>query len=349
MANNFDFYNPHRLLSYDATFNFIMDVRGKGKTYTFAKKDRIDNFLATGKEFIYLRRYKEECKNQEGFFTDIEHLYPDHVFVVKGRTMYCDEKIIGHIVPLSTAMTKKSVSYPNVDAIIYDEFILEKGYVRYLPNEVNAFLNFYETVARTRDRKTGDGVKVYFLGNAIEITNPYFLHFKIIPRKGKRFTSVQSYYSEEKKGKVHLIVAEIGQDDDKFREQKLDTDFGRIIQGTQFADMSVHNEFRDSHDTFVEKKHNKSVFRFSITYEGHEFGIWSSEVAGKVYVNKQVLESQGKNYALTTSDHKPNLILIQNQRNNTHLKLLRSAFSKGFLFFDSVNTRNIMYDVLQLL
>lgn len=337
-----EYYNPHPLLSYDAHFNFILDVRGRGKTYTYAKRIPIEAFLKNGEQFIYLRRYKEEVKGLEGFFTDIEMEYPEHVFRVKGRTMYCDDKVIGHIVSLSNANMKKSTTYPHVTRIIYDEFILEKGFVRYLPNEVNTFLNFYETVARTRDN-----VKVYFIGNAISLTNPYFLHYKVIPKTNQRFTSIMSDIND-KGVKEHLILAEIGQDDDNFREKKTETKFGKIVQGTEFSDMAIGNQFADAHESFIEKKHPKSNFRFSITYKGQELGIWSSVDTGLIYVNRQVQKSRGRNYALTTEEHRPNMILLDNYRNSNHLSMLKKAFTHGYLMFSDIEVRSVMYDVLSL-
>ena len=339
----FEFYDPHRLLSYNAHFNFIMDVRGRGKTFTFAKRIPIDAFLKSGEQFIYVRRYKEELKELDGFFTDIEHMYPEHEFKVKHRTFYIDNKVMGYAVNLSTANMKKSVAYPHVTRIVYDEFILEKGFVRYLPNEVKTFLNFYETVARTRDN-----VKVYFLGNSISITNPYFLEFKIIPRQNQRFTSVDSY-TNDKGVKEHLILAEIGQDDDSFREMKLNTRFGRIIANTEFAKMSVENQFEDAHDSFIEKKHPKSMFMYSMTYMGQTYGIWSSKHTGKIYVSGKYSLSNGRNYVLTTEEHRPNMILIDNIKKHNNITVIKKAFNQGYLMFENLNIRNSMYDVLKLL
>ena len=59
-----------------------------------------------------------------------------------------------------------------------DEFLIEKSHFRYLPDEVGAFLNLYETVARP-----GSGhcdVTCFFMANAISWTNPYFLYFDVL-------------------------------------------------------------------------------------------------------------------------------------------------------------------------
>lgn len=343
MTKQIDFYDPHKILSYNAHFNFIMDVRGKGKTYSFAKRLPIDAFLKSKEQFIYVRRYKQEMADISTFFADIEGRYPNNKLTVKGRTFLCDGEVMGYAVNLSTANMKKSTAYPHVTRIIYDEFVLEKGFVRYLPNEVNTFLNFYETVARTRDN-----VKVYFLGNSISITNPYFLHFKIMPKKGQRFTSVQSFINDAGV-REHLILAEIGQDDDNFRTRKQESKFGMIVQGSEFSAMAIDNEFRDDNENFIEKKHPKSIFLFSLSYMGNTVGIWASGHTGKLYVSGHYAQTKGRNYALTTEEHAPNMILVDQYKKSSNLVKLKQAFNRGYLMFESLAIRTMMYDVLKLL
>lgn len=340
-----NFYNPQPLFSYNAHFNFILDVRGRGKTYSYAKKKPIEDFLKTGEQFIYLRRYKEEIKELKSsdFFADIKDEFPDHTLENKGNVLYCDKKVIGWIVSLSNANHKKSTSYPHVTKIIYDEFVLEKGMIRYLPNEVRTFLNFYETVARTREN-----VKVYFIGNAIRLSNPYFLHWKIIVDPNKRFHSIQSFRNEHGV-KEHLILVEIGQDDDNFRDKKKKSKLGMIVAGSDFEQSAIDNVFMDQHDTFIERKHPQSVFMFSINYMGFVYGVWKSGHTGYVYVSSQYDKNTKRNYALTTDDFRVNMVLVTNSRNNVHLSLLRKSFELGYLRFENTAIRNVMYDVIKVL
>lgn len=154
-------YSPHDILSHNCLFNFVVGNRGAGKTYS-AKKWAIKSFLKTGAQFIYLRRYKTEFADFKNFFADIAHEFPDVDFEIKGRTVYINDEIAGYGVSLSTALTKKSVSYHLVDKIIFDEFIIDSKVIHYLSHEVTAFLEFYETVARMRDN-----VRALFLSNAV--------------------------------------------------------------------------------------------------------------------------------------------------------------------------------------
>lgn len=166
------YWDINKSLSYNALFNFIIGARGVGKSYG-AKKLAIQNFLKKGKQFVYVRRYKEELKKINKFFDDIKGEFPEHEFKVSPPNFIIDNKIAGTAIPLSTAKIEKSTPYPNVTFIIFDEFILDKGYHHYLPDEVTNFLELYSTVSRSRD------VIVYFLSNALSITNPYFIYFNL--------------------------------------------------------------------------------------------------------------------------------------------------------------------------
>ncbi len=338
-----EYYNPQPLFSYNALFNFVLDVRGRGKTYSLAKRKPIDDFIKNGEQFIYLRRYKEELKDISTFFADIEMRYPNHHLHVKGRTFYCDDKVMGYAVNLSTANMKKSVAYPQVTKIIYDEFILEKGFVRYIPNEVKTFLNFYETVARTRE-----DVKAYFIGNAISLTNPYFLEFKAIINPNQRFTSVKNFRNELGV-REHLMLVEIGQDDDGFREYKKQSKLGMIVRGSDFEASAIDNIFIDQHDTFIERKHPRSIHIYNIHYMGHTYGIWRSGHTGLVYVSTTYDKNAHLTFALTTEDFKLNMILVDGAKRNNHLTLLRRSFERGYLRFDNTAVRNIFYDVLKII
>ncbi|MBS6750091.1 MAG: phage DNA encapsidation protein, partial [Firmicutes bacterium] len=65
-----------------------------------------------------------------------------------------------------------------VDMIGFDEFIIDKGSLHYLQNELKQFQDFYNTVDRFQDR-----VKVMFMANAVALTNPYFIGWRLKPRK----------------------------------------------------------------------------------------------------------------------------------------------------------------------
>ena len=123
-----NYYELGNLLGRNKIMNIVIGQRGCGKTFQ-AKKWAVKKFIETGKEFIWVRRYKTELKSLQSFFDDIvsEGYFDSHSLEVKGKTAYIDGQIAGHFVALSVSANQKSVPYPNVDKIIFDEFMIEKG------------------------------------------------------------------------------------------------------------------------------------------------------------------------------------------------------------------------------
>src|ERR1700712_4810548 len=180
------YYSFDKIYSFNAAFMMVCGGRGLGKTYG-AKKKSIKDAIENGNQFIYLRRFKTEMVARNTFFADIAWEFEAYDFRINGNQAEWadastrDEKkrpwrVMGYFVALSTAQTQKSIAYPLVRTIMFDEFIIEKGATHYLPDEANVFNNFYSTVDRWQDK-----TRVLFLANAISIMNPYFLEYDIKP------------------------------------------------------------------------------------------------------------------------------------------------------------------------
>ena len=177
------YWDIQKPLSYNCLWNFILGMRGGGKTYGSLKYCIEQHLKAKKKgekwEFLYVRRMSTELdkltKMRGGrLFKAVETEFPTHNLKAEGNTLYCDKEIIGYAQSLSTASILKSDAFPNVKMIVFDEFIIDnRGVYHYLKDEVTKFLDLYETVARGRD------VIVLFLSNAVTVTNPYFDYFHL--------------------------------------------------------------------------------------------------------------------------------------------------------------------------
>jgi len=326
------YYNPHKLLSRNGLYNFIVGNRGSGKTFSF-KKWAISSFLKTGKHFVYLRRYKTELGNMNSFFQDIQEYFPEHQLEVKGKKFYCDGKLCGYYMALSNSIVVRSVNFKEVDKIGFDEFVIPKGHIRYLEDEVVKFLELYETIARTRDN-----VRVMFISNAVSIVNPYFLYWNLRPDNNKRFTSAMN----------GLIQIEFVRDED-FIEAKYKTKFGQLIKGTEYGNYAVENEFLVDNKHFVEKRTPNSRFVCSVTYMSHTYGFWVDFSEGRFYVSDKVDPSTKRNYVLTDSDHKPNMYLIKNRRNAHFIDQFVKAYENGYCFFENQTIKNQSMEMFKML
>ena len=73
------------------------------------------------------------------------------------------------------------------------------------------------------------------------------------------------------------------------------------------------------------------------------------ELLEKMYITSSYAKNSGRNFAMTTEDHRPNMILIDNFRKTNQLMKLKKAFNHGYLMFENMNIRSVMYDILKLL
>lgn len=315
------------VLSYNALFNFIVGERGNGKSYG-VKKYVIRRYLKTGEHFGYIRRYKEEYKDSANtFFDDIvaNDEFPNHEFEVRGKDFIIDGKIAGHGFVLSTASKKKSMSFPLIKTLMFDEFLLDpdKPLDRYLAKEVDAFLNLYETIARMRE------VKVFFVANAFTWQNPYFLYWDIKFPKNKRKIKV-----------VNDILVQVTETLD-YRKVKEGSRFGRMMQGTEFSRHAVNNEFiRDTEDFIMERPENLSYF-FTIIANGKKYGVWRQSSTNIIYVSEK-FNPTFKIIYTTMENHEPNTLLFKGAYKSSLLTNLVKTFRMGGVFYDSIKTKNMV-------
>lgn len=326
-------YSNSRLLSYNALFNFVMSPRGNGKTFD-AKRWAVNDFIKRGNKFIYVRRYKTEFKKKEKFFDDIKQNFPNHEFKVYGWSAYIDGEVAGYFIPLSTSQIEKSTAYPDVNKILFDEFVIDKGKLRYLKDEVETFLDLFETVDRKRDT-----TRALFMANKVSVVNPYFSYWGIRIRDGERFTLA----------KDGLLAVEMFTDEE-FIEAKEKTRFGKLVSGTRYGDYAIHNKsLRDDKNFILEKKPKKAVYLYSFIIDNKEYAVWNCKNEGFIYFNKQADPTHPIKFVMTKEDHSPNYLLIATARKRMEFKYLMTAFEMGQLMFNDNETKNAIYDILALI
>jgi len=333
------FYNFDKLLSYNGTYNFVVGGRGIGKTYG-AKERAIRSSIKNGDQFIYLRRYKTELATARNtFFADIEHKFPKYDLRANGNIAeYAPVetreekkrswKIMGYFISLSTAQTQKSVAFPKVKTIIYDEFIIETGALHYLPDEAIVFNNFYSTVDRYTDK-----TKVFFLANSVSIMNPYFIEYEIRPDESSEF--IRSHEG--------FIVCHFP-DSEAFASSIYETTFGKFIKGTEYAKYAVGNNFADNNENLIGTKDSRYKYYFTLECTNGTFSIWHSSYDATYAVQTKLPKVNNwftllpqritEDKALMTFQDKP-------------LSYLRTAFRTGKMVFDRPSTRNAFTEIFK--
>lgn len=328
------FYDYGRILSHNAVMNFICGGRGIGKSFG-GKKLAVDDNIKNGYEFMYVRRYREHISSaQTEFMADIIDLYPDYEFKNQGNKLLIARKtdkkkswrVCGHFIPLSTSHKLKSVPFPKVRTIIYDEFIAEPG-EQYIKDEATVFLNLLNTVDRYRDF-----VRAFFLANAVSITNPQFLAYniKVVPGKIVKY-------------REGFIAADFPTSDE-YRKSIAKTRLGRFVQDTEYGKYAVDNEFADNADDMIGVKTPGAVYKWSIEVSAGTYSIWRDSNSGHWYAQAKLPKRQN--------------ILTIVVGNMTHEKMFvtyadlplastRTAFRYGRMSFDSPTTRNALAEIFK--
>ena len=346
------FYSYNELRSHQGLFNFVLSNRGGGKTFG-AKLIAIKDFIKTknktgiGEQFVYVRRYDSEFDTKEQFFDDIvaNGYFEEYEFIVKGYKGYIREKveedeepndweIICFFIPLSVSQRYKSTPFPNVSKIFFDEFIIDKGNIRYVKNEVVVFLELFETIDRKRDKTIA-----FFLANTVSLVNPYFSYFSLYPNPNKRFT----------KTKDGLIVIEMFTDEE-FIQEKLKTRFGRLIQGTEYGNYAINNQSLRDNTYFIQKRPSEQM-RFMCSYiiEGKEIGVWECDALSLFYVDDKVDRSSKYRYSVTDADHQPDIKSIQLAKLSGNQIKLKMAIQRNLVFYSSLEIQDLTKNVFKYL
>lgn len=326
------YYDLTKILSYNAFLNFLIGERGVGKTYS-TSKFVTKQFIKKGEQFAYIRRYKTELKKAVPKFFDSlikNSEFPDHNLYNKGETFYIDDKVAGYSMTLSTAQDLKSSNFSNVKYIIFDEFIIEEGQKHYLANEVENFLGLIESVARMRD------VKIFMLGNAVTIANPYFLFFDInLPYN----TDIKTY-------KNGLILIQYMKNEN-YRQAKRESKFGKLIEGTEYEKYAIDNAFRMDNKDFIEKKSGSSKYSFGFIYKDNKYGVWFDFNGGKIFVSNDFQEN-GQIFACTLADHSPNTMLISSAKQYNCWRLFIKNFKLGNVYYENQKIKQNVKEVVKM-
>lgn len=217
------FYDLRPILKKDAVYNIIIGQRSNGKTYGLLKYG-IQNYFKTGKQFALLRRWDIDIKmkratsmfsvlNNDNVVTKASKGEYTHIVYNTGkfftatydddlkRYIYSEDNCCGFIFSLSAMEHDKSISFPNVNLIIFDEFLSVQH--NYLFNEFNVFMNVISTIVRNRD-----DIKIFMLGNTVDKYSPYFSNMGLNHITEQKQGTIEVYSYGDTKLKVAVEYCE---------------------------------------------------------------------------------------------------------------------------------------------
>lgn len=315
------YLSTSKILSYNAALNFIVLKRGIGKSFGFKMKC-IDNYLNGKGKFIWLRRTKEEIKiTRDKFLTDIAEKYPDHVLQVKGYTVYCDGAPCGDLIALSRTIGHKSAARNDVYTLVYDEFIPQSGYCKYIPDEPTVFASFLTSVFRDRP------IHAYCLGNMESTVTPYNLYYNIPPFKGNKYIPDRKI----------LIFTEYN--NDVLEDNYNDTDLQKILKGTQYYDYAFLNESLLDDNHYIAKLPKNAKQIFIINIEGKDIGVYVDWETSRIFLSRKCDLTDARKLCFRANNLREGYFLFT--KNMPQGKSLSEILRIGQLFYTDLETKQI--------
>lgn len=329
-------YDLNNALSKNRLYTFIIGNRGGGKTFA-CQKWAIKDYIKTrardgeGKRFIWLRRYGSEVKEIKDKWCSsaLMNEFPNNTITFRGAKIFVDGEEAGVIMALSTSLRVKSVSYDLYDKIIFDEFVIDVGSLRYIKDEAILFNEFAETVIRLRD-----DVRCVFIANAISIINPYFTFYNIKPDISKEFTLYQDIC-------IHLYKSE------EFIEVKKKTRFGRLNANNRYGQYAIDNAFLRDDYNFIKERPKELQYIMTVLYDREKYGCWWNKKDNEYYFD-DIIEPKCNTILCVNVDELEEKALY---KKSMHLKprteILKIYFNEGKIYFNDVVTKKAIYEVIK--
>lgn len=212
------FYRLDKILETKADYCMIIGERSNGKTFSVLEYGLIKWYKSNFNESMgIIRRHDEDFKGDKGkevfngiialdliskitnkMFNSI-YYYSRKWYLCRidenGERKFTQQEPFAYAFAISGEEHHKSLSYPNITTILFDEF-LTRSY--YLPEEFVKFQNLLSTIIRLRDN-----VKIFMCANTINKYSPYFSEMGLYNIKNQKRGTIDTYTY----GDSGLIVA----------------------------------------------------------------------------------------------------------------------------------------------
>lgn len=322
-------YSYRYIMSFCYYIMVVIGARGIGKTYG-AKKYCIKKFLREGKKFIWLRDTEDTVKrmcSENMFFSDIVD-FEGHEGHLEGNKIIIDDKLAGHILPVSTFYKYKGNPYQDIETIVFDEFIAENGQV-IRGDRALAFLNTIQTIGRLRTN-----FKIFLLANALNRGDP------ILDLLGIKLKGFGYYRNPEKKVIVHYA-----DNDPAFNEATAKSISGILVKGTQYEANLHNNSFNDDEDMYFDNKPPRSKLWYILETPEMCIRLYNAP-DGKTYCCKDL-----NNAAYMDCRYVTHYSMV-NTRNKLWTKLgrdtLTNRYEKKRLVFENANVKNQILNAITM-
>lgn len=338
------YYDWQKTLSYDAPVTMVITARGYGKTYGL-RKQCITDFIKHKWRFVEVTRYAQELAPlTENYFDRLAREFTGYVFKCEKNQAYMAPRpsegdkpqweLLGYFVAMTQFQMIKKLTFNDVKRIFMDECVLEKDdrNHRYLKNEWDILTNIVDTVTRERADDSNEP-RLYLLGNACDVLNPYFEHAGITgnPKRGYSWFLNKTFLLHD-------------MENAEYAKEKKRTLAGRMASG-RLEKIALGNDFNTDKDMeLVNEKTSNSEHLYTLIYNEIPLAVWLDIREGYYYVNTKPPRDMRDTYALTLNDQ-PNYVMLK--RTSPLCKTLFAAYRLRYVRFDSLKTCGDFRDMLR--
>lgn len=289
-------------------FIFIVGARGVGKTFNSLNYCRLHQ-----KTFMYIRRLASQteiCKTESGQpFRAINYEYGCDIrsdslskslsgfftyeYDLEKKKYFRVGEPIGYMSALSTFANLNSASFPNVDVLIFDEFIA-KASEHPIKEEASAYFGFYETIARNRELQGKEPLLSICMANSNKLITPLFIELNLVNRLMQSREKGYDYFVDSERG---ILVIDIT--NSPITTQKRETSLYKLTKNTSYNSMALDNEFYDFDDDNVSYK---KLTEYVPLCQVGELFIYNHKSEQKFYVSSKQSGTFNDVYKTSDSD-----------------------------------------------
>ena len=225
------FYDINPIWDTGAEYMVIYGEKSNGKTYASLNK-ALELFFKSGEtaEIGIIRRWKEDLKNADLFFKnhiqngllekyskgkydDIKYYH--HRFYLYKEGKKAREEPLAYTFELSLTEHYSSTPFPNIQTIIFDEFVTRTQYAGGGDNEFISFQILLSNIIRHREN-----VRVIMCANTINRFCPYFRNMGLTKVFNQKQGTIDIYQMGKSGGQVAVeycgVSAPKGKKSDKY-------------------------------------------------------------------------------------------------------------------------------------
>lgn len=332
----------------DAKFQFFVGGRGIGKSYSGLDEIYQHGMRTDGvSKYMYFRMSEIELKSSCGHGNafgdynlekgvDVELEYSDKLSEIwvydpyKSKDIEYKSTLIGYAKSLETFSNLRSVSFADVDYIMFDEFIPEPAARRKPIHKMagKVFKNAYETINRNRELKGRPPVKCYFFGNSNTVDSDILREFGLLDVLSNMIRK-QIYRYNDRKQSIYLEICQAPD----VSERKRNTALYTLTAGDKdFMRMAIDNEFPTEEFMLISERPKNE---YNPVVQFADYSIWKHKSNNMWYICKS------NSTAKVRYDSTDELLFYRNYNVDYVCRLLEKKVQ-----FDSASTKAEMQRIL---